>query len=209
MRREYYEFMLNAVKNGTGDSDKHLLTLYSIAMQMSAKSVLELGVRDGTTTLPFLCAMAENNGCLYSVDIAQTCFVCPIDLREQWRFYKSDALEWLDQARNEKPHYGEILPNKFDLVYVDDWHSYDHVRAELELIEPMITPSSIIILHDLMYSNAQPDYRSNVYTQDQEWKNGGPYRAVSELDSTIWEYSTIPVNHGLTILRKKSGRIVT
>jgi len=32
---------------------------------------------------------------------------------------------------------------------------------------------------------------------------GGPYKALLELDMDKWEYATIPVNHGLTILRKK------
>ena len=69
MRHEYFEFLNKTVKHGQGDSDKHLLTLYSIALQISAKSILELGVRGGQTTLPFLCAAAENAGTVHSVDI--------------------------------------------------------------------------------------------------------------------------------------------
>lgn len=201
MKSEYFDFLNNTVKNGPGDSDKHLLTLYSIALQISAKTILELGVRSGMTTLPFLCAAAENGGTLHSVDIDTTSFVCPSDLANHWKFYKSDAIEWLRNVSS-------VPQNKFDLIYIDDWHSYDHVKTELELIDKMITPSSVILLHDLMYSNAQPDYRSNVGTIDPEWQNGGPYRAVDELDKNVWEWATIPVNHGLTILRKKSGSVV-
>ena len=171
MRHEYFEFLNKTVKHGQGDSDKHLLTLYSIALQISAKSILELGVRSGLTTLPLICAAAENAGTVLQ-DVAS------------------------------------FPDNRFDLVYIDDWHSYDHVKMELEIINKLVTPSSIILLHDLMYSNAQPDYRSDVNTADPEWLNGGPYRAVAELDKDIWEWSTIPVNHGLTILRKKSGKII-
>ena len=54
MRHEYLEFLNKTVKHGQGDSDKHLLTLYSIALQISAKSILELGVRSGLTTLPLI-----------------------------------------------------------------------------------------------------------------------------------------------------------
>ena len=36
-----------------------------------------------------------------------------------------------------------------------------------------------------------------------QWKNGGPYRAVAELNPQFWEFSTLPWNNGLTILRKK------
>ena len=31
---------------------------------------------------------------------------------------------------------------------------------------------------------------------------GGPYRAVAELNPQFWEWSTLPWNNGLTILRK-------
>ena len=38
--------------------------------------------------------------------------------------------------------------------------------------------------------------------KNSEWGEGGPTRAVFELDPERWEYATIPVNNGLTILRK-------
>jgi predicted O-methyltransferase YrrM len=201
MKREYYEYLLNVVKNGQADSDRHLLTLYSIALQISAKRILELGVREGHTTLPFLCAAAETGGTLHSVDISPTTFRCPAELSNHWSFFQSDAIQWLKAAAaTGQMHY--------DLVYVDDWHSYQHVKQELNILESMISPSTVIILHDLMYSNAQPHYRSNVDTDNPEWAGGGPYRAVAELDPREWEWATIPVNHGLTILRKKAKEVL-
>ena len=199
MRPEYYQHLLNQVKYGPQDSDRHVLTCFSMAMQIHAKKILELGVRTGNTTLPFLCAAKELGGMVHSVDLDATTFQCPDDLRVYWKFFQSDAIAWLEQQRSEGA--------KYDLIYIDDWHAYDHVRRELEIIDSMITPSSVILLHDLMYSNAQPDYRSDPNTADAQWAGGGPYRAVAELDPEIWEWATIPINHGLTILRKK-GRVI-
>ena len=199
MRPEYYQHLLNQVKYGPQDSDRHVLTCFSMAMQIHAKKILELGVRTGNTTLPFLCAAKELGGMVHSVDLDATTFQCPDDLRVYWKFFQSDAISWLEQQRNQGARY--------DLIYIDDWHAYDHVRRELEIIDSMITPSSVILLHDLMYSNAQPDYRSDPNTADAQWAGGGPYRAVAELDPEIWEWATIPINHGLTILRKK-GRVI-
>ena len=200
MRPEYYQHLLNQVKYGPQDSDRHVLTCFSMAMQIHAKKILELGVRTGNTTLPFLCAAKELGGMVHSVDLDATTFQCPDDLRVYWKFFQSDAISWLEQQRNQGARY--------DLIYIDDWHAYDHVRRELEIIDSMITPSSVILLHDLMYSNAQPDYRSDPSTADAQWAGGGPYRAVAELDPEIWEWATVPINHGLTILRKKSRVIV-
>jgi len=199
MKSEYLQHLINQVKYGHQDSDRHVLTCFSMAMQIHARRILELGVRTGNTTLPFLCAASELGGMVHSVDLDATTFRCPDDLRVYWQFYQSDALAWLDNRAREGGQY--------DLVYIDDWHAYDHVKRELELIEPMITPSSVILLHDLMYSGTHPNYHSDPDTTDAQWQGGGPYRAVAELDSTIWEWSTIPVNHGLTILRKK-GQVI-
>ena len=199
MRPEYYQHLLNQVKYGPQDSDRHVLTCFSMAMQIHAKKILELGVRTGNTTLPFLCAAKELGGMVHSVDLDATTFQCPDDLRVYWKFFQSDAISWLEQQRNQGA--------KYDLIYIDDWHAYDHVRRELEIIDSMVTPSSIILLHDLMYSNAQPDYRSDPSTADAQWAGGGPYRAVAELDTEIWEWATVPINHGLTVLRKK-GKVI-
>lgn len=200
METKHYQHLLDRVKHGGADSDRHLLTCFAMATQIHATRILELGVRTGNTTLPFLCAAKETGGMVHSVDLDPTTFVCPDDLRVYWKFYQSDAIAWLEQRRTDGGQY--------DLVYIDDWHSYEHVARELSIIQDMITPSSIILLHDLMYSNAQPDYRSDPTTTDAQWAGGGPYRAVAELDPEQWEWATVPVNHGLTLLRRKSGKVI-
>ena len=199
MKPEYLEQLLFKVKYGHQDSDRHVMTCFSIALQIHARRILELGVRTGNTTLPFLCAAQELGGMVHSVDLDATTFQCPGDLRVYWQFFQNDAIAWLESRVQEGAQY--------DLIYIDDWHSYPHVRRELELIEPMVTPSTVILLHDLMYSGAHPDYRSDPDCKDPQWEGGGPYRAVAELDPSVWEWSTIPVNHGLTLLRKK-GQVI-
>jgi predicted O-methyltransferase YrrM len=201
MRPEIYQHLLGQVKHGQADSDRHVLTCFSIAMQIHAKKILELGVRTGNTTLPFLCAAKELGGMVHSVDLDPTTFQCPQELQMYWKFTQSDAHAWLEN--NIDP----AQPGQYDLIYIDDWHSYAHVRRELELLEPICTSSTLILLHDLMYSFGHPDYRSDPDSTDPQWAGGGPYRAVAELDPTVWEFSTIPVNHGLTILRKK-GKVI-
>lgn len=196
----YLEMLLNQVKFGSQDSDKHLLTLWALVLQINAQRILELGVRNGNTTLPFLLGVTEVYGHVHSVDLEPTTFSCPEGLQPSWTFYQSDAIAWLENRRAEGGQY--------DIIYVDDWHSYPHVRQELEIITDLITPSGLVILHDLMYSDAQPHYRSDRNAADPQWAEGGPYRAVAELDTNVWEWMTIPVNHGLTLLRKKTGQII-
>jgi predicted O-methyltransferase YrrM len=192
--------LINRTLHGNGDSDRHQITLLGLILASKSKNILELGVRQGITTLPLLTGAHLVDGFVHSVDIDQTSFQCPDELKKHWMFYKSDAIKFLETKSKENA--------KYDFVYIDDWHSYDHVKKELELISDMVSPSSMILLHDLMYSGTHPNYHSNLNDPDPQWANGGPYRAVAELDPKIWEWATIPFNHGLTLLRKK-GNIIS
>jgi predicted O-methyltransferase YrrM len=186
--------ILLQTKYGNGDSDKHALTLFSLVLSLNAKNILELGVRNGGTTLPLLCGAAETGGKVTSVDIQPTDFKCPEYLKSMWTFECKNALDYL---RN--------LPagERFDLIYLDDWHAYEHVKAELAILDKHVSPSSLICVHDLMYANYEPHYHSDIACRTGQWANGGPYRAVAELSDNFWEFATIPINNGLTILRKK------
>jgi cephalosporin hydroxylase len=194
------EEYIDKTLNGTGDSDQHLMTLFSIALACKGKNYIELGVRSGTTTKPILDAVKLNDGILHSVDIDDNPFSNEEMLKNtNHAFYKMDAVEYLKMIEGwisqgyERPSF----------VYIDDWHSYDHVKKELDILDRIISPSAIILIHDLMYGNTQPFYHTDLTLKDGQWANGGPYRAVAELDSQFWEFATLPWNNGLTILRKK------
>jgi predicted O-methyltransferase YrrM len=174
------------------------MTLFGIALSIGAKSMIELGVAGGDSTYPLLLAANILNTKLVSVDIGPCHFDCPKDLKGNWEFVQSDAITFLEK-----------WDRGIDLIFVDDWHSYSHVKRELEIIDGYTTKSSIILLHDLMtvtwpeYNYTTPETLPNTAGPGQEFADGGPYRAVNELDKGKWEWATIPVNHGLTILRKK------
>jgi len=190
-----FSYFIEKIQNGTNDSDKHFLTLFSIALASGAKHIIELGVREGGTTLPLLIAANLNKGILHSVDINKTPYIPPLDLKSSWKFYQQDAIQFLESWDREK---------EVGLVYVDDWHSYSHVKKELEQLDSIVSPSSIIVLHDLMYGETCPFYHSDLTSSaGPQWADGGPYRAVAELNPQFWEFATLPWNNGLTILRKK------
>jgi len=183
--------LIQKAKWGHADTDAHVLTLFSLVVSLGAKKILELGVRDGNSTDALLKGVEYTGGVVTSVDIEGTSYV-PTN-KSRWHFHRGDALVFL----NTLPE-GEM----FDLVFVDDWHSYRHVSDELRLLDQHVTPASLILLHDTMYGTT-PNYHSDLTLKTGQWANGGPYRAVAELDPQFWEFSTIPVGHGLTILRKK------
>jgi len=193
--------IINITKHGINDSDQHLMTLFSIPFGQKAKTILELGVRDGHSSDPLLLAAVLNNGKLTSLDINDTPWKPPQEFLPYYEFVKSDAIQFLEKC---------ILENrKFDFIFLDDWHTYEHVKKELELLGKMMDLNTIVLVHDLM-CRTEPYYfqpMSDVYNGG-EWEGGGPFKAVYELDINEYEWATIPYNMGLTLLRKRSTVLI-
>tara|TARA_R110000787_G_scaffold257559_3_gene362737 strand:+ start:55 stop:663 length:609 start_codon:yes stop_codon:yes gene_type:complete len=189
-----YKKLLDAVTQGTGDSDQHLLTLFGLAIGSGGKTFIELGVRDGQTTLPLVMAAKNNGGKLYSVDLSPP----PNNISKEYlphlEYFQQDAIEFLGSWDKSKD---------IDFIFIDDWHSYEHVKKELSILDTLVSPRTVIVLHDLMYGNTCPFYHADLSVDTGQWASGGPYRAVAELNPQFWEYATIPYNNGLTLLRKK------
>ena len=206
------ELMINLVLNNEKDIDEHILTLFSLALSVKPTTIYEFGVRTGRSTLPFLYACQILNCNLISVDVddIRPDFNFPEEWKQKWQFFKKDAIEFFEHDfqifRNAR---NTIQQDTGDLIYIDDWHSGPHVKKELELVSKTASPKDLIVLHDLMYGNSQPNYKSVENPKDKQWDKGGPYRPISELDLNKWEYMTIPRCNGLTLLRKKSDIIIT
>lgn len=117
------------------DICEHLLTLYQYAHV--CKSVLELGVRGGESTIALLYAMRENGGHLTSID-ADNCFnarvrVDTAGLLPHWTMIQGD-----DMAVPWEKHVG--------MMFVDTSHTYAHTLAELKKFEPLV--ERYILMHD-------------------------------------------------------------
>lgn len=189
--------LIETTLNGTGDSDAHLMTLLGIAMQVKPKYTVELGVREGVSTFPLLLGTVLSGGKMVSCDIQPQYYEPQKELESHWTFVQSDVIEFLRSWEET----GTIM----DLVFIDDWHEHIHVRTELQLISNYIDRNSVILLHDCMsgqWRQKDPQYMQPDYFSDTgEFAGGGPSTAVRELDPNVWEWATIPVYHGLTILR--------
>lgn len=192
----FIDDLISRTLKGDGNSDQHTMTIFSIALQLKAKNILELGVYKGATSQPLTWAAKLTGGKVTSVDrmAHMDIWQPPEELQPYREFVMMDAIEFLKDAAKKG--------NKYDLVYIDDWHEYSHVKRELQLVDQMITNESIILLHDLMAFTAPTYHQPLESPKGTEWGEGGPTRAVFELNKDHWEWSTIPFNNGLTILRR-------
>jgi predicted O-methyltransferase YrrM len=177
---------------GWGDTAQHGITLLALVCSVNAKKILELGVRGGGTTYPLLKAASITNSVLTSVDIADAGYRPPSDLFPYWNFVVQDAIEFLTNTTES-----------YDIIFVDDLHTTDHLYNELKLIDKISTKKTLILLHDLMWGGSHPEYNTAVMTHG-EFEGTGPHGGLMKFLSEYpdYEYATIPINHGLTLLRK-------
>lgn len=216
----------------SGSSRCHHLTLAALALSTGARNILELGHLRGETTEPLLLAAQASGGFVTTVDLNNSTFVAPPQLKHRWRHHATDAHSFLR---------GAVAARKvYDLVLVDDWHAAAHVREELRLLQAVTGPDSLILLHDLMTTALPPKERggdgrrgetkmppsvgggagraaaSGAAYDRARWASYNPpdltsnwdrfstgYDVFRDLDPRLWEWSTVPACHGLTMLRRK------
>lgn len=136
-----------AVADEANDMHEHLPTMFGGAVDTNAKTVIELGVRGGISTLAWLLAMELTGGTVWGVDIddAPELFATS----PHWTFIKGDDLD----ARV----YWE-LPSACDILFIDTSHEYRHTLAELFMYGRLVRPGGIIFLHDTELEDPFVDY---------------------------------------------------
>lgn len=192
----YIDFFLRkalSVPSWSIDIRQLLISLFSIAVSLNAKNILEIGVREGYSTLALNLAVGLTEGKLISVDIEGYRLKHKLPFEERWKFIQSDSLVFLRGLQKHKP--------LFDMVFIDGAHTYNQVKQEFNIIAEHVNKSGLILFHDTMPGTC-PEYSSGEANQPDGFLGGGPFKVISELDKSIWECCTIPVSHGLTIVRK-------
>lgn len=169
------------------DIQDHLPYFVDLATTMNATSVLELGVRAGTSTAAWLYAMDQTDGRVVSVDISKDVdFDTP-----RWEFILGNDLDAPTAKAVEA-----FAP--FDIIFVDTCHEYEHTKSEIRTYWPMLRNGGAILFHDTdvpvfdHHTTSEPDYP--VRTAVNDWVT-----AIQNHSATITP--TVRVRHssfGLT-----------
>ena len=138
------------VAAATSDIQRHLPRL----RQEARGTVLELGVRGGSSTVALLAGLEERGGTLWSVDVdPESAAVFPG--HAQWRFVLADS-------RDERPLADAGLPDELDVLFIDTLHTYEQVRDELEVWGDRVVDGGVILFHD---TDSYPEIRRAI----SEW----------------------------------------
>lgn len=159
------------------DINEHLPTLEMLTVQLNLKHVLELGVRDGDSTLALLSAVKRIGGGVTSMDIED----CPVADERIWKAGLSPLWTFI-LADDLKVEWDRCV----DLLFIDTSHQYEHTVMELEKYAPFVAPGGLIVLHDFVV----PGVSKAVV----EFVESNP-------DMTLYRYMN---NNGLAVLFKEA-----
>jgi predicted O-methyltransferase YrrM len=163
------------------DIQAHVPRMVSLAQQIEAKHIIELGSRTGVSTVAWLYALEQTGGRLTSIDLDPKPDIGDFD---HWTFIQGDDLD------------PEILDRlePADIVFIDTSHDYPQTLTELETYWYKVKPGGFICLHDT----------------ELQWPTGakledGPYpvkRAMTEFaEHHQFQFVNFPEDWGFAIVK--------
>jgi len=176
--------VFRAVLATPSDIREYLPVLWREAAGRPGCRVLELGVRQGNSTVAFLAGAQACGGRVWSCDLAvtvpQAWQDCP-----WWTFVPGDDTDPAVQAR---------LPAQCDVLFVDTSHEYEHTLAELRAYMPRVAPGGVALFHDT-HVIGWPGY---------EWDRDVPpvWAALDEYCAEAGlQWADLPGRYGLGVIR--------
>jgi predicted O-methyltransferase YrrM len=121
------------------DLGQHMRGLHDLALDYEDPTVVELGVREGASTIAFLDALTSVGGHLYSIDIDHP--KVPIWWADTglWTFLIGDDVS---------PAVIAEIPERIDILFIDSSHYYQQTIDELDAYAYRVRPGGLILLHD-------------------------------------------------------------
>lgn len=194
------------LKSTESDINEHLPTLYEYAK--GCNTICEMGVRGAVSTWAFLSGMSSttNKKTLYCVDLVEV-----PEASEIVRLGKEIGVDVIflyeDSAKLK-------LPVPVDLLFIDTWHIYGHLKRELAAHEKNVT--KYIIMHDTTVDGIHGEsLRCNLDAKQQSIDSGYPLDEITkglqpavdeflEFHKGEWVVDNVWTNNnGLTVLRRK------
>lgn len=128
----------------TGVDEAVVDLLYSLTRLARPKVAVEIGTAKGNAAIAIGQALKDNGGgILYTIDPEDQHLV-HIAIR------KSGLKKWIkylvDYSYNVIPKLGLA---KFDFVFIDGDHQYEHVLRDFNLVRDLVAPGGIIVFHDV------------------------------------------------------------
>jgi predicted O-methyltransferase YrrM len=174
----YTEEQIWEAFHGSGSFSKHLLTVYSLAIGLNAKTIVDLGI--GSTTRALRMAAKRMGAKVLSCDMdAERYSYLREQQDENWELFFGASEKFIDG-----------LSGPIDLVVHDAAHDYYQVKLDLERILPKMRTFGLICVHDTQ----QPDLNQEMLAAIKDATQGHPISMTN-----------LPFSAGLAIIRIEAG----
>ena len=188
------ETLINQLHQTPSDINEHIPTLVEYGSE--CETITEMGVRTITSTWAFLGCAPKS---LISYDI-QDPSKWGANIQDVYDTAKSYGLNF--EFRKENVLKIEI--EETDLLFLDTWHAYDQLKAELRLHSNKA--KKYIIMHD----TTSYEFRDEPLTSENAWEGEldfgrGLWAAIEEFLESSEEWilhKRYTNNNGLTILKR-------
>lgn len=140
MSENLHQWYRRVASDPSNDVADHYPRMMELVRDYSVRTVVELGVREGNSTVGWLCFLPPE-GQVYGVDP-----VWLIPPRARLNPIVGDDLD---------PDVVATIPERFDLLFIDTTHDYHQTRNELATYGPRVRPGGLILLHDT--ANEHPE----------------------------------------------------
>ena len=201
---EKIEEKYNSLCNTPSDINEHLPILYKYAKE--CETVIECGVRGCISSWALVFGLLNNNKETKKI-LLNDKIECDINelLNETKNLYITINYQWINNLDLQ-------LTNNYDLVFIDTWHVYGHLKRELTKFGPIT--NKYILMHDTTIDeidgetircewNAVEQSNNTGYSVDEI--NSGLGKAITEFLENNKEWillEKLTNNNGLTILQK-------
>lgn len=151
-----------AGKDRLSIEDFHGRCLMDLVLETKPKTLIEIGTGSGYSTAWILLGLNSNKrGTLMTFDST-------IRKPYAWKVagIPDDRIRKFNNAFAYSVNH---FPKKIDFVFHDAGHFFEHVKEDLELVFPMMSPRGIIAIHDIMYSYDMGEKVKKMF-EDMGWK---------------------------------------
>ncbi len=137
--------ILGYVLNG-GEAGGYYHWLALLTRTMRPHRILELGNRYGVSTIMIYSELSQDSQ-LISVDILRDQRYVPKDMWQdpRVRFVFGDCLDLAI--------YGDDIPIDVDVFWTDTVHSYQQIKDEFDVYEPLLADEAVVIVDDIRLSD--------------------------------------------------------
>ncbi len=146
-----------------------ILRLIEILKSLRPSSICEIGAAGGGTTF-LLAHAAANNATVISLDLAFTetrqAAVKQFAMKEQEIICLQKDSHSPDTVRAV---IDCLAGRSLDVLYLDGDHSYEGIKSDFQMYNPLVRPGGMIVFHDIV-----PDYKTRHGIETSSYVGGVP-----------------------------------